>query len=349
MRIPLRLVVPSVELTSLNISALHTLLMVIPSVLAVAPAIMSAGYMTKVLAPHSALPGAVIILVPIVVSSFVWALFTVMFQYTTNPSALAIMLICVSYPFVYIIIGFYYRLAQPVRPATLHKAARASSICNLVLLIALGILAYIFAQDINQNVLEHLKDGAKVLDWCHVSWSRLVMAMLTRTVYAFALTYFSASDWMIAEVAMQQRYWSYWGAQRALLAPRASLVAWTPNQLDSYTSVSHSASPGSQDRQRRESKLPMDDDSEDEASLDTGSIDLYVGELLRHRFLKRQFFLRMEAEASAVAAANAAASANGDPPGGSWEEGLHKRSHKVQFMEPEDRSDSSFASSSDSE
>mmetsp|Transcript_136141 Transcript_136141/g.435488 ORF Transcript_136141/g.435488 Transcript_136141/m.435488 type:complete len:1005 (-) Transcript_136141:205-3219(-) len=285
MRYPLRLVVPSVELTSLTISALHTVLMVLPSVVGIPPGFMAAGYISKVLAPHSALPGAVIILVPIILATVTWLVYTVLFQYITQNCGLMLLLICVCYPLVYVMIVVRFELMLPVKPHTLYRAAQASTITNVVLAVLAGVLIYFMSLDVDAKTVDQMKTGADLLAWCHVSWSRLGLAVVSRTIYAFVLTYFGASDWMIADVAVQQRYWNIWAQKRSrAMSPE---VCQDDDEDDPYKMGGkprgYSSATGLAMRFG-----PEDDTSgEEDVVVDEAQLDHDVCELLRHRQVNR--------------------------------------------------------------
>merc|ERR1719253_954424 len=66
MRMPFHFLVPSVEGISITVSVCHALFMVVPPLVGIIPGIVVAGFTSKVLAPHSELPGAIIIIIPIV-------------------------------------------------------------------------------------------------------------------------------------------------------------------------------------------------------------------------------------------------------------------------------------------
>lgn len=273
-RIPFRLVVPSVELTSLTISALHTILMVIPSVLSIAPGLMAAGYMTKVLAPHGALPGAFMLVVPVVLASMSWLIFSVLFQFVGQTSVLLLLFLCLCHPLVFIGIGIHYQLSHPISSGRLQQAARCSTISNAVIGVLLGVLGFQLFSGVNPESIQKIQGGMDLLAWCHVSWSRLGLALGSRTVYAFALTYFGACDWIIAGEAVQQRYWT-----RFLLGHAGRVSE------DKISEDTDDAPTGG--RARLVTRMPDEDTVVEDSINDDEALNEAVWELLWHRFAKR--------------------------------------------------------------
>jgi len=287
MRIPFHAVVPSVELVSLTISALHASVMVLPSVLGIAPGFMAAGFATKVLAPHSCLPGAVITIVPIVLASMGWIAHTVLFQYVSHPWTLALLTIFVLQPLVFIWLSARFRLTLPVTQATLRQAAQASTVTHFFLVVVAALLAARIAGDFTGGTAEAAR-LAQLLEWCHVDWARLGLGCAARTLYSFALTFFGVADWMISDVAVQQRYWRTW-AQLGFChdAPQASpclgqktASPWAaggrPAVAAAATSAAMSASPACLQRLATASlRAGREGEGEDE----------YLADLLRHRDL----------------------------------------------------------------
>jgi len=281
MRMPFHAIVPSIEIVSTTISALHSLFMVLPPVLGMAPGVMAAGFSSKVFAPHSFLPGAILIIVPVVLVSIGWLVQTVVFQYVSHSWILVLLSLVTLYPLVYIFIAEKYRLHLPTDVVTLQHAARAIVLSTLFMVVIVAVVVPKILWDF-AFALEQMKSVMTLLAWCHVDWARLGIACGARSLYSFSLTFFAVADWIVGNIAVQQRYWRYWAKQGTLgscAACRASGMTATTTASDDWA--------------LRRARVSQDEEYEAEVAREAKDHDL--ADFLWHRLARREALQRKAA------------------------------------------------------
>merc|ERR1719296_136580 len=268
--------------------------MVAPSVIGIAPGFMVAAFATKVLAPHSCLPGAVIIIVPIIQTSFGWLIHTALFQYVSHKWTVALLVLVLAYPLVYIWIATKYQVTKPVHHGTLRSAAHASTMTFLSLALLAIFLLYLIRQDVNDSQTRMADTFLQLLEWCQVSWGRLGLAFVARTCWSFAVTFFGAADWMISDVSNQQRYWSFWAQRSEDLVGRDPSMSRRNFELSPVSVRQLNRSPGPAWRVgSTHSLVAGSDDEEDEDLVEVmrhkskAQQDQDLIDLLQHRIVLR--------------------------------------------------------------
>jgi hypothetical protein len=209
MRMPFHTLVPSIEVISITVSALHAFFMVLPPFTGIAPGFVCGGITTKGLVPHSELPGAVIMIVPIVQASIMWLISTVLFQYVSHTWTLCFIVVILSFPLSFVVISSRHQMTQPTPQETLGNGIQALHATSALLTLCILVLARQIFRDAAGRAAD-VPGLTQLMDWCNVGWGQLSFSGFVHMLYSFMLTSFGATDWMISDISAQQRYWQFW-------------------------------------------------------------------------------------------------------------------------------------------
>lgn len=211
--VPLHTLVPSVEVISITVSALHAFFMVLPAVLGVAPGFMRAGLTTKILMPHSELPGAMLFAVPIILTNAAWLACTVIFQYISGIGVLVQLMVVLCCLLAFIYLAAYYKVTWPIPPRVLLSTTHWFQVTSAASVVLAALFCIRIGIELNHQV-KKVPGLQELMDWCQVSWARLAFACSIHVLYFFLLTSFGASDWMMLDISVQLQYWKPWLSNR---------------------------------------------------------------------------------------------------------------------------------------
>jgi hypothetical protein len=183
--------------------------MVIPPFTGIAPGFVCAGIATKGLAPFSELPGAVIMIVPIVMASVMWVISTVLFQYVSHGWTLCLLVVIISFPLSLVVVSSLHQFTKPTPREVLSRGIRALHASSGAFTFVIFVMAWkIFEDAVGRT--SAIPGLVQLMEWCEVGWGRLTLSCFLHLLYSFMLTSFGATDWMISDISAQQRYWTYW-------------------------------------------------------------------------------------------------------------------------------------------
>jgi len=224
MKAPIHFLMPEVEGVSMTVSALHACFMVLPPVLATVPGFLCAALATKVLLPHSGVPGAILITVPVILASAAFLVCTILFQYVSDLWILAFLMVCLTGLLALLAVGAFHNFSQPsprevVRQGLARLVSTTQGIVLLLAVLCLGILHDLRCRIDGILLVESLPDA---FAWCDVSWARLGLACAMHTLYNFMLTTFAVTDKLISDISAEQHYWTFFVKEEFIRKPATS-------------------------------------------------------------------------------------------------------------------------------
>ena len=185
-------------------NALWAIKGMVPSAVAIAPALLRGSLTVKTLIPQSSIPGMFVILLPWLYCPLVWVIYNVAFQMTGTLVLFFGLLMLAFGPMSYAIVGMYMNITKPMDDVTVKQVVRKLVSVNITfLLVAVGFILYFaFGQD-----GEHR--GLTTMTVDNLFRPGPLTSIVIGTLAKFWVTTLAGVDFVVGEIASQRDFEVY--------------------------------------------------------------------------------------------------------------------------------------------
>jgi hypothetical protein len=192
------------ELAISLLNALWAVQGMVPSAVAIAPALLRGSLTVKTLIPQSSIPGMFVILLPWLYCPLVWVIYNVGFQLTGTLVLFFGLLMLAFGPMSYVMVGMYMNITKPMDDIAIKSVVRKMIRLNLtLLLIALGMILYFaFGQE-----GEHRGVTKKAVEEFFLPGQ--MTSLFLGTISKYLVTTLAGVDFVTGEIASQRDFEVY--------------------------------------------------------------------------------------------------------------------------------------------